>query len=455
MRFAIGICTAYLISIILTTGTAKAFDDSDCASLKTVEIKNIQEPLKTIDDYTAARGRALQRAYQEAAARVTGLWVESSSRSETDLQQNLAFQSFNQLDKSELSGFVRPSVTEDAVKKIGDHDAVSLSLSIAVCVPKPDFLVKWRRDKAERERKPPKPADPRQAEWFDAKTGEALLWYWKAKDQTFSFFDNKGFHPQNGQPLQPVTAKVREEWQQQEDKARQERQAEQERKDREQRIKDQQEAQRLQQEVERRERLAHAPELCNQKAGNPNDPRRPKEVGSASYDELRADPQGAVEACRDAVRQFPEELRFKYQLARAYQVNDPHKALSLLKELTDKRYPAAFDNYGWLLLNRRLGNPSPNAAMAAFRTGASLGDPDSMFSLANKILDARGPDLSPSEADSLLQRAAALGHPAAQAQLVTLQQQRETQRDQQIRDEQTRAMMMQMFMGAVQGISRR
>lgn len=455
---------AAIISLLISS--ASAFEDADCASSKSVDIVNIQEPIKNIDDYTSARGRALQRAYQEAAARVTGLWVESSSRSETDIQQNLAYQSFNQLDKSELAGFVRPTVTDDSVKKIGDHDAVSLSLTVVVCVPKPDFLAKWRQAKAERERKPPQPVDPQHVEWFDAKSGEPLVWFWKGKNQPYSFFDNKGFHPKNGERLQPVTSKVREEWQAEEARRAQEVREREERERLARLAKEEEEALRRKRDEEQRARLSRAPELCNQLAGNPYDTARPKEVGSASYDSLRADPLPAIEACTTAIQRHPSDPRYRYQLARAYQIREPIKALALLKRLTAERYAAAFDNYGWLLYSDRIGAPNIPAAVSAFRTGIQLGDPDSMDSLANLMIQGRVAERSPGEIERLLQRASQLGHAIAEARLSKYQEdqlaRREQQirdeqarRDQQIRDEQTRAMMFEVFKGVVQGMPRR
>ena len=69
-------------------------------------------------------------------------------------------------------------------------------------------------------------------------------------------------------------------------------------------------------------------------------------------------------------------LRFQYQLARALQHIDKERAFALLQQLTQKRYPAAFDNLGWLFLARR----NIAQAVSHFRIGAQLGDPDSMMS---------------------------------------------------------------------------
>src|SRR5208337_3185295 len=91
-----------------------------------------------------------------------------------------------------------------------------------------------------------------------------------------------------------------------------------------------QEAARRQQETEHLDRLAHAPELCDQLAGNPYDRMRPQQTGGATYGILKANVQDAIEVCQVAAQNFPLEPRYRYELARAYQVRDPAKAFPLL-----------------------------------------------------------------------------------------------------------------------------
>jgi TPR repeat protein len=56
---------------------------------------------------------------------------------------------------------------------------------------------------------------------------------------------------------------------------------------------------------------------------------------------------------------------------------DKDRAFALLEQLTNRRYPAAFDNLGWLYLAR----DNIPQAVSHFRVGTQLGDPDSMVSL--------------------------------------------------------------------------
>ena len=455
-----------VLPAILHVASANAFEENDCARLAPVEIRSILEPYKVADDYASARMKALNRAYQEAASQINGLWIESKRESKTELQQDAAYQSFSQLDKSELSGFIRPNSIEETQTKIGNQDAVSISVNVLVCVPKPEFLVRWRQEKVERERKPPITVDPNKLEWFDAKSGEPLIWFWRSKDGTFSFFDNKGFHPKNGERLQPVTAKIREVWQQDEAKrklAAQEREikirkeaAARQDRERQEAVRQAQEQETLKrQEAERQERLSRAPELCDQLAGNPYDPMRPKQSASATFEALKADLTGAIEMCQAAAQGRPGEPRYLYQLARATQVRDPNKALPLLRQLVARRYPAAFDNFGWALLDARTGLNDLSGAIASFRTGADLGDPDAMDSLANLIIQGKAPPRGPDEVLRLLQRASAAGHIGAQARLVKQEEEQAALQQNRLQDEQARQMFMGIVGGVLQGVQRR
>jgi uncharacterized caspase-like protein/Flp pilus assembly protein TadD len=233
-------------------------------------------------------------------------------------------------------------------------------------------------------------------------------------------------NPPNGEPLLPVTTKVPDERDN--------------------------EALRRQQETERLERLAQAPELCDQLAGNPYDRMRPAETGSATFAMLKTSATGAIEACQVAVQKSPTEPRYRYQLARAYQVGDPEKALPLLKQLVMERYPAAFDNYGWTFLDNRVGLQDLQSSIDAFRAGSTLGDVSSMYSLADLILDGKTPPRSPNEAETLLQQAAAQGHLGAQQRLAELQEQYKTTQQKQIQEEKTKQMVIGIFGTFLQGM---
>jgi len=437
-----------------------AFDDSDCAKLTSVTVTE-QEPFAAAGEYTAARQRALQRAYEDAVSQASGLWIESQRQETTSLKQNEAFQEFKQLDRAELGAFVRPTNVEEKLTTIAGQNAVSLDVTAAVCGPKPEFLARWKSEKAEREtkeresqRKPPQVVDPATATWFDPKSGQALLWYWEDKSRHFAFFDSKGFNPDNGEALQPVTKAIREEWLQV-----QKTEAEAER-THELQLTREKEAQAAQEELKRQQALHRADLLsnaganCDGLAGNPYDPRRPNGTGSSDFSALKERVADAVEACQAAIQQAPSEARYRYQLARAYQVNEPANAVPILKQLIAQRYPAAFDNFGWALLDRRLGADDLRGAILAFRTGAALGDPDAMDSLANLILDGKV-TATPEQAVQLLRQAASLGHLGAQLRLPEAEEKATSARVQMQNEQQARQLFLGIMGGVIQGIGRR
>lgn len=434
-------------------GSAYAFDDSDCSKLTTVEV-HTQEPFAEASGYPAARQRALQRAYEDGVSQVAGLWLQSERQNTLSLQQDQAFEEFKELDKAELAAFVRPTSVEEKATTIAGQNAVSLDVTVAVCVPKAEFLARWKTEKAEQankeresQRKPPQAVDPTTATWFDPKTGQPVLWYWENKSHHFAFFDSKGFNPDNGEVLQPVTKAIREEWLQVQKTAA----------EAEQREKDAQAANdeiKRQEELHRADLLSHAGSNCDDFAGNPYDPRRPQSAGSADFSALKGRATDAVEACQAAVQQAPTETCYKYQLARAFQVNEPAKAVPILKELMSQRYPAAFDNFGWALLDRRLGENDMRGAIVAFRTGEALGDPDAMDSLANLILDGKV-SATPDQALQLLRRAASMGHLGAQSRLSEAEERAAASQQQLQNEEKGRQLFLGITGGLMQGLLRR
>ncbi len=45
-------------------------------------------------------------------------------------------------------------------------------------------------------------------DFFDLRTGEPIVWYWKDRDGRVELFNLMGFHPESGEELQPVNAEV-------------------------------------------------------------------------------------------------------------------------------------------------------------------------------------------------------------------------------------------------------
>jgi hypothetical protein len=191
------------------------------------------------------------------------------------------------------------------------------------------------------------------------------------------------------------------------------REQEQARRLKEQQAKTEREERERQEELSRQQREMQSGSLCDQIAANPADPRKPLEVPGIRFEELKERAADALEICSVAKAKFPSELRYQYQYARALGFSDPEKAIVIYRRLTRQKYPAAFDNLGSLLLQRRDKN-SRAEAIAVFQKGIRLGDPDSMVTLADLINRGNVPVPNPvATRYALLSRAAELGHEGA------------------------------------------
>lgn len=160
---------------------------------------------------------------------------------------------------------------------------------------------------------------------------------------------------------------------------------------------------------------------CDQLAANSFDRFRNQAVPGVPYDMLRLNVAPAVTSCRAAITESPDTPRFRYQLARAFQAGGNPGAEALLVGLTQEGYPAAFDNLGWLLHNKK----DYRTAATYFRAGVTHGDPESMVSLAGYLLEGRYVPKDEREAMRLLEEAEKYGHPAA---IQAMEKYREQQR---------------------------
>jgi hypothetical protein len=68
---------------------------------------------------------------------------------------------------------------------------------------------------------------------------------------------------------------------------------------------------------------------------------------------LKLQAKDAVEACDIATKQNSKEPRLQYQLARVLQLSDRKRAFVILQKLVSIRYPAAFDNIGWIFVYQK------------------------------------------------------------------------------------------------------
>jgi hypothetical protein len=159
------------------------------------------------------------------------------------------------------------------------------------------------------------------------------------------------------------------------------------------------------------ERRRQAGASCDQMAANPSDVRKTGDVAGVPYNDLKTHAKAAADACALAMRVNPEEIRYRYQYARALEIDDPKKALKIHEQLIHDGYPASYDNAGSILIGTYKKIPE---AIKYFNEGVRRGDPDSMVSLTSLIDQHYLFKDNPSEAKyALLTRAAELGHPGA------------------------------------------
>lgn len=427
---------------LLLGAPALAYDDSDCARQETVPV-SVDEDFGNWSEMDTARKRALDRTNQLAISQVVGVEVKSSRENRAEIVNSDAEQRFKQLEQTNLAGFVRVKIIEENRKTTDAGGSLSIKSEVTVCVPKSQAVRKEEQERAARQQRPAKPVDPTTVAWFDPVTGQPRVWYWR-EGPNYEFFDNSGFHPRTGDKLLIVDRKVVTEWRQTVERTK-----------REAAERVQREAAQREAEAQRQAKIARAGELCDQTAAGPYDPDRPKTVPGVAWDVLRSAGGQAVEACEIAVRQYPEERRYRYQLARAYQASDPKKALPLLQVLMRQNYRAAYDNYGWALLDTRVGRNDLAGALASFRQGANLGDPDAMSSLATMISKGRVEGAGPDEAFRLFKRAAAMGHREASEAVDRLMESQRQAEQQRLQNEQAARAFMGLVGGALGGIGRR
>ena len=429
-------------TLALLMGPALAYDDVDCVRQETVPV-TVEEAFSTWSDLDAARKRALDRTNQNAIGQVIGFEVKSSRENRAEIVNSDAEQRFKQFEQTNYAGLVRVKMIEETRKDAEAGGSVSIRSDVTVCVPKSQAQKKEEQERADRRLRPPKPIDPASAAWFDPVTGQPQVWYWR-EGQTYEFFDNSGFHPRTGDKLLIVDRKVVTAWRQSVERAK-----------REAVERVQREAAQREAEAQRQAKVARAGELCDQSAAGPYDPDRSRTVSGVPWDVLKGAGAEAIEACEFAVRQYPEERRYRYQLARAYQTSDPKKALPLLQVLMRQNYRAAYDNFGWALLDTRVGRNDLAGAVASFRQGATLGDPDAMVSLATMISKGRVEGAGSDEAFRLFKRAASMGHRDAAEAVERLMEGQRQAEQQRLQNEQAARAFMGILGGAIGGLGRR
>jgi len=292
----------------------------------------------------------------------------------------------------------------------------------------------------------PEKVDPSAFTCFDAITGEPRCWLWRSASGSLEFFDGPGFHPKFGDPLVQVTKEIIQRLEDEANARAKKLQEEQAARDREK------EAQRAQAEREAREReekrlnASRLAKRCDDLAANPND--RNRVGGGVPLASLKLQGSEAVAACEEAVRQSPDELRFGYQLARALQTVDRSRAYKLLEGLVAKGYPAAHDNFGWMLYDDK---KNIDYAVQVFRRGVQLGDPDSMVSLAEMISrDDAEPQNESETKVSLYARACQLEHERA-CVAARAENEKEARRARELQQQKEALMLFRGILQAIPG----
>jgi hypothetical protein len=317
----------------------------------------------------------------------------------------------------------------------------------------------WTLDQQqEAQRTPPKRiANPETAVFFDPVTGQPKVWYWRSDAGEWEFYDNKGFHPRNGDELQVVNRDTLNRWQRELADAQQRKKdaeakakADGDERERQARLKAQADIEARQAAEKANQQQAQSGNDCDRLAGNPTDARR---VGDGvPFDTVRLQADDAIDACTRATQQFPSELRYQYQLGRALQLRDRKKAFEIESALVHQRYPAAFDNLGWMYLYDK---KDPASAVQYFKMGAQLGDGDSMVSLA-EMIDRQyfNPPNSYDMKLALWRKAAELGHAGAKKALEMEAAKTEQLQTQQLNQQRAQQMMFQMIGGIIGAAAR-
>lgn len=306
-----------------------------------------------------------------------------------------------------------------------------------------EIAMAWK-DQQEKPKRAPLKIDPATFVFFDQITGEPRAWYWRSPDGPYEFYDGPGYHPRTGDALIVLTKDLVLRFQKEaNDQAK--RQADLDAATK------RADADVARKRTEELEKLSQSEKRCDLMASNPNDQKRVAE--GVPFDALKLQAKEAVEACEAAIKQNPSEPRLQYQLARALQLIDRKRSFVILQKLVSQRYPAAFDNIGWIYY---VDQKNPEAAVVSFRSGVDLNDSDSMVSLAEMIDRNHAAPRSASETKlALYQRASQLGNLAAsRAEQVELQKQGIEQQNREMQVQQAR-IAGEMFNIILRGVPRR
>jgi len=154
---------------------------------------------------------------------------------------------------------------------------------------------------------------------------------------------------------------------------------------------------------------------CDKLAADPLDSH--KTVAGIDYQSIET--AKAIPACQEAVKTYPNENRFKYQLARAQaKAGKMDEAIPLLESLSQKSYSPAQEALGSIFLAKgRAGGLNLEPAVALIQTAAEAGNPNSQWMLGGFNLAGKIKERNVEEGLQWLTQAAETGHPRARSAL--------------------------------------
>jgi hypothetical protein len=135
----------------------------------------------------------------------------------------------------------------------------------------------------------------------------------------------------------------------------------------------------------------------------------------------KIDPRLAIPACLEAVSQYPETIRFLFQLGRSYERADDYaKAVELYRKASDAGSPFAQNNLARLLHRGEGVSKDEVEAVKWFRKAAEQGLPVAQFNLAGMYTRGQGVRKDHQEAAGWYRKAAEQGYTLAQVTLARM-----------------------------------
>ena len=153
---------------------------------------------------------------------------------------------------------------------------------------------------------------------------------------------------------------------------------------------------------------------CDQEAGEPLDLQG---VGVGKLPN-EIDPDKAIAACNDAMTQYPDVARYKYELGRAkLAAKDTAGALELFKAAASAGHTRAQNQLGYMTQSGYGVAQDLGEANKHFKAAADMGDPYGMLSYGRNLVEGRGVEKNVAEGTKLLNKSVELGHTYAMNEL--------------------------------------